>query len=116
MKKTLSKSLLEELYEIFKTNDKLEKDKVYIRPYSIQNWKGSWENGSISCLKDFDYYTPLIKTYTLIEEANLIEQCSFDLYTQNNGHLAELLPKLYESRSQVKEKVRNQILLMEKGK
>ncbi len=101
-RKEVIELLKEELSKVQSAVEVLDSDTVYIRPYSIPLWRGINESGMITCLNNKKYFIALVNTYSVIEEANLLEQQCFNLYSSSDESYEQVHSLVLESRKEVK--------------
>lgn len=112
--KQIKENLKKELCEVKRVLDGLEKSKVYMKPYSISIWKGACESGSILILDKKEGFIELIKLYSLIEEANLVEMKAFEISNMNNVNNKRIyVDSVLESRKKIEESIDSVISSLE---
>ena len=83
LRKQLKKTLAEELETLKGTLSLMKSDEIYIKPYSIPVWTGASKSGSILCLDKEKSFNDILKFFSLVEEANMIEMKAYEILNIN---------------------------------
>ena len=113
-KKLLLDALLNELSNLQKNAELLEKNIAYIRPYPLPIWKGAVESGHLQCLSDMTAFTLLLEVFSYIEDANRIEMKGFELINGSvSNHFDFVFSEVQKVREEVKEQIKQGISIIQ---
>ncbi len=110
LRKQLKKALVAELKALKDTLSSMKSDEIYIKPYSIPVWNGASKSGTILCLdKDKNFYD-VLKFFSLVEEANMVEREAYEILNINLGaNKTIILQNVIECRTQIQNEIDNTI-------
>lgn len=106
LRKQLKKTLAEELKNLKEALAVIKDDEIYINPYSIPVWTGASKSGSILCLDKDKDFNEILKFFSLVEEANMIEMKAYEILNINpSANKTAILQNVIESRAQLKNEI-----------
>ena len=106
LRKQLKKTLAEELKNLKETLTVIKDDEIYIKPYSTPVWTGASKSGSILCLDKDKDFNEILKFFSLVEEANMIEMKAYEILNINpSANKIAILRNVIECRAQLKNEI-----------
>lgn len=110
LRKQLKKALVAELKALKDTLSSMKDDEIYIMPYSIPVWSGASKGGTILCLDKDKNFNDVLKIFSLIEEANIVEMEAYEILNINPGaNRTAILQNVIECRLQIRNEIDNVI-------
>lgn len=108
LRKQLKKTLENEVLNLKETLNVMKDDEIYIKPYSVPVWIGASKSGSILCLNKEKNFNEILKFFSLVEEANMIEMKAYEILNINpSANKSAILRNVIECRVQLKKEINN---------
>ena len=105
-RKHLRSALLDELQNLKMNLLSLDRDKIYIKPYSTPVWNGASKSGSILCLDSDAHFNDFLRFYSLVEESNMIEKEAYEiLYINPSADKTYILESVRDSRKLIQDEI-----------
>ena len=115
LRKQLKKTLAEELKNLKETLTVIKDDEIYIKPYSTPVWTGASKSGSILCFDKDKDFNEILKFFSLVEEANMIEMKAYEILNINpSANKIAILRNVIECRAQLKNEIDSIISVLER--
>lgn len=106
LRKQLKKALVTELRTLKDTLSSMQSDEVYIKPYSVPVWNGASKSGSMLCLEKNKNFNDVLKFFSLVEEASMIEMEAYEILNINpRVNKAAILQNVIECRVQIQSEI-----------
>ncbi len=106
LRKQLKKALVTELRTLKDTLSSMQSDEVYIKPYSVPVWNGASKSGSMLCLDKNKNFNDVLKFFSLVEEASMIEMEAYEILNINpRVNKAAILQNVIECRVQIQSEI-----------
>ena len=113
LRKQLKKALVTELKTLKDTLSSMKSDEIYIKPYSIPVWNGTSKSGSILCLDKDKNFNDILKFFSLVEEANMIEMEAYEILNINSAaNKTAILQNVIECRAHIQKEIDNIIYIL----
>lgn len=115
LRKQLKNTLYEELKNLKEVLAFIKDDEIYIKPYSTPVWTGASKSGSILCLDKDKDFNEILKFFSLVEEANMIEMKAYEILNINpSTNKTAILQNVIECRVQLKNEIENIISILKR--
>lgn len=106
LRNQLKKTLAEELKNLKESLGFINDDEIYIKPYSIPVWTGASKSGLILCLDKDKGFNEILKFFSLVEEANMIEMKAYEILNINpSANKTAIMQNVIDCRGQLKKEI-----------
>lgn len=113
LRKQLKKALVSELKTLKETLSSMKSDEIYIRPYSVPVWNGASKSGSMLCLDKDRNFNDVLKFFSLVEEASMIEMKAYEILNINpRVNKIAIFQNVIECRAQIQSEIDNIINIL----